>query len=102
VTQIALVKPLAELCCQRLPQLRQQTLPIGRTLRSALLKLDNVPPDMPVGLHLSTIHCSQHLRAGIGNELTQGAKQGRQACRCNSGDLVGAVDVLCFFPRHAH
>ena len=41
------------MCRQRLPQLWQQPLPISRPRRPALLKLHNVPPNVPIGLRLN-------------------------------------------------
>jgi len=56
VPQIGGIKPPPEFGRQGLPQLRQQALAIGRPLRTALLKLHDVLPDVPIGVHLHHIY----------------------------------------------
>jgi hypothetical protein len=63
MAQIGGIKPTSKLDGQRLPQLHQQTAPICGALCSALLKLNNVLPNVPIGLHLHHINRTQHLLA---------------------------------------
>jgi hypothetical protein len=75
VTQVALIETLAELLRQHLPQLRQKPLAVARTGLAALLELDDMPTDLPTGLHLHLVHMAQHLLAGLGDQAAQGIQQ---------------------------
>lgn len=99
--QIGGVKTPAKLRSQCLPQLRQQTLPVSRPLRPALLELHNVPPYMPVSLHLDGVYSPQHLLARVSNQLAQVAQQRRKAFgRIGSSGFVDSRQPFLCFDRH--
>jgi len=79
VAQVAFIEALAELASEGVGQIGQQSFAVGGPGSTALLELDDVPPDLPVGLHLDGIHRPQHLPTPLGDHATQRLQQGREA-----------------------
>jgi hypothetical protein len=75
VAKVGRVKAFSELDCQNFRQCRQQQLPIPGPTSSLLLKFDNMPPDLPTGLHLSRIDRSQHRKTCLADQFAKVAHQ---------------------------
>ncbi|MOA15545.1 hypothetical protein D3C78_1357060 [compost metagenome] len=75
IAQVGGVEALAELGAQFPGQGRQQLLAIGCTSLAALLELDDMPADLPAGLHLDGIHGTQRAFASLANQLTEAVQQ---------------------------
>jgi hypothetical protein len=80
VTQVGRIKPPAKLAGEGLRQLGQQPFAVGSACLASLLKIHNVPPHLPTGLHLHHVHSTQRLLAALRNEAAQGFDQAGEWC----------------------
>src|SRR5437868_11095718 len=75
VAKIGCVKSLSKLRRQPIGQRWQQPLAIGGPLSALLLEFNDMPADVPAGLHLQRIHRPQRLLAGLADQLAETAEQ---------------------------
>ena len=75
IAKVGRVEALAELYRQLFGQGRQQVLAILRSISPTLLKLDNVPANLPTGAYLNHIGRSQYLLACLLNQFSQAPQQ---------------------------
>ena len=101
MAQVALIKPLAKLRCQALRQCGKQALAIDGAGLASLLEFDDVPTQLPAGLHLNHVHRLHGALAGLQNDMAQAGQQVGEVCigcRGLRGGVVYAASRRSIWP----